>query len=390
MNLYSPQTDTENNRNWYTIIKLILFAGAFFLLFSFIGYQIYIFFHRSQTDIYLSRKKSFSILIYGYGDTKKNLNHISSIIINPKTKRIGIISFYPQTRFTPNDLSLQEKFFKNDKNVIKKEISRLLNIKPQYEIEYNINDLAKALDLMEGIHYFLPEIDLILDENVPSGEFTMDGDIVRRYLNIENKNGFSPALILFRYYSLALNIWENKEKKWRIIGNQSIFNLLTSGLKTNLSQKELLSLAKNLSLDKTWVPIFIEIPLKREKDFFYIDVDSTALFVKKLMNDIDKKENPFLENEPRIEIKNGTMVPNLAKKMRYKIARKGLKVLEFSNADHHQYEKSILIDVNANYYYLQSVSKLLNIKKIYHSVNKTHFTDLIFIVGKDYKELGIE
>lgn len=388
MSLYKPSIQKESRLKNY--IKVFIFITFFVLIFSFIGYQVFLFFHRSQTDVYLSKKETFSILIYGYGNTKKYLNHVSSVIINPATKRIGVISFYPQTRFSNDDLSLQEKYFKNNKRLIKKEISRLLNIDHEYEIEYSIENFSKAVDLMEGVPFYLSKMDLTSEEKIPSGEFIMDGDLIQKYLNVEEKNGFSTALVLFRYYSVLLNIWENKEKKWNIIKDKRIFELMNSGVKTSLSVKELYSLAEKLSEDNTWVPVFIEIPLKREKDIFYIDVDSTALFVKKLINDINSKKNPFIENEPRIEIKNGTMIPNLARKMRYKIARKGLKVLEFSNADHHQYKKSILIDANANDYYLRSVARLLGIEKVYHSVNKTHFTDLIFIVGQDYKSLKVE
>ncbi len=387
MSLY--HSTIKKNYYWKNITRAALFLTGFIGIFAFIGYQAFVFLHRSQTDIYFSRNESFSILVYGFGESRKDLNHVSFVLINPQTKRIGVISFYPQTRFSNQETSLQEKMFNNEKGSVKKEISRLLNISPKYQIEYDMKSTVKALDIAEGVPFFLSGVDLIKDEKIPTGEFIMDGEIVQQYLTNDGNNEFSPALTLFRYYSLALNFWQNKESKWKILSDEGVFSMLTEGIKTDLSQKELYSLAKHLFTDNSWSPIFIEIPLKREKDIFIIDVDSTALYLKKLMEDLNSPSNPFLDREPRIEIKNGTMVPNLARKVRSLADRKGLKVLEFSNADEHDYQNSILVDVNANYYYVQSVSRLLNIPRVYYSVNRSYFTDMIIVIGNDYKELEL-
>ena len=72
------------------------------------------------------------------------------------------------------------------------------------------------------------------------------------------------------------------------------------------------------------------------------------------------------------------------------LSRKGAIVVEFSNADHHNYKNSILLDIGAKPFYALSLAKTLGIKKTYASVNKSTFTDVIFIVGADHQKHDIQ
>lgn len=91
-----------------------------------------------------------------------------------------------------------------------------------------------------------------------------------------------------------------------------------------------------------------------------------------------------------MDIQNGAGIDNLAKKMRYTLTKKGIQVLEFTNADHSDYKKSILINTSATPHLTKNVSQLLGVDKVYYSVNKSMFTDMVLILGDDYKQIKVK
>jgi hypothetical protein len=159
---------------------------------------------------------------------------------------------------------------------------------------------------------------------------------------------------------------------------------------TNLSNSELYKLSKRFGLTEGWHLTSIEIPVKRLDNGFLADLDSTALFLKNFKKDLGEHENPFLTRMPRMEIKNGTEVNNLAKKIQNSIGRKGIVVVEFTNANAHDYKNTILLDVAGNTYYYYSIAKTLGITNKYALINKSSFTDMTLILGKDYGKLKLQ
>ena len=205
-----------------------------------------------------------------------------------------------------------------------------------------------------------------------------------------NNNEYSPAFQLFRHYSLILNLWHHRKTKWEILKNPEILNLALGSVKTNLNAEEILFLGNTIWLEKNWMPLFLETPVKRIKDDFIIDTEATLFYLKSFKKILSDKTNPYVEMPPKMEVKNGTDVPNLARELRNKLSSKGVQVIEFANADHHDYENTILIDTGANPYYLETVARMISTEKAYHSVNKALFTDLVMILGRDYKKLNLE
>lgn len=364
------------------------------LLAAIVGQHVFRFFNKTQVENFFQKQENFGIALIGEeaaaNDKKNGIKFISIVNVYTKTKRIGFVSFYPGTKLTEKrstiDLELQSD--EVDKTI--SDISELLSIDIPYTLRFNTKTVAKIIDLIEGIPYFIWERDVLPSEKLPKGEFLLDGSIVTRLISPPmNLNEYSPAFKLFRHYSLILNLWNYRGEKWKILSHPDVMQIALKDLKSNLGAHEILFLGNTIFSDQGWLPLFLEVPVKRIKDDFVIDTEATLFYLKAFKKNLSETANPFAQIPPKMEIKNGTHVANLARELRNKFASKGVQVIEFANADHHHYQNSILIDTGANAYYLNTISKMTGIKKVYSSINRAAFTDLVLILGQDFKQIDL-
>lgn len=392
MSLYR-QSNKSFSGTWRSILNITLFLLIIIIIAGFIGYQIFHFVNRTDAEKMLRQQQPFAILLVGELPDKENNKSdpffISLASIHPATSRVGFISFFPDMRLTDDEAPLNERIAYTDINEVISDLSNILSLDIPYYLRFEPEDVSRLIDLIEGIPYFLRESDLIKGELLPRGEFVLDGSLVEPLILPETDSEFAPALKLFRQYSLMLNMWRVKQKKWQILSDPEIFSAAAE-IDSNLSEAELYQFGDDFLSHDKWLPLFTEIPVKREKDKFIMDAEATALYLKSFKRKLSQKENPFLELPPKMEVKNGTRVANLAKSMRSRLTRKGIQVLEFANAARHDYKQTILLDRSARVHYLDTVARILGIEKYYHSVNRAQFTDLVLILGDNYRELKFE
>ncbi|MDH4200544.1 MAG: LCP family protein [Spirochaetia bacterium] len=372
--------------------SLIIFILIFIVLLIG-GWKVFQIITRTPVESFFRDKDSFGILVICKQKISEKESHVtffSVATIYPKTQRIGFISFLPQTRMKVGEPTLEEKINFTKPVDISEDISNLLNIPIPYYIETDMEGLSKVVDLIEGVPSFMWGPAIVEGEQIPSGEFILNGSMISRFLNPPVKNETKPAIDLYRYYSLIYNIWNNRENKWNLLSSEGVFTIFSKTIETNLTESELFALGKKFGFSEGWHLTSIEIPVKRLENGFIADLDSTALFLKNFKKDLMEHENPFLTRMPRMEIKNGTAISNLAKKIQNSIGRKGIVVIEFSNADQHDYQNSILLDVEGNTYYSYMIAKSLNIERKYALINKSSFTDMTLILGKDYGKIKLQ
>ncbi|MDH4262572.1 MAG: LCP family protein [Spirochaetia bacterium] len=372
--------------------SLIIFIGIFLIL-VLGGYKLIEYINKTSVDVLFREKNPFGILLIckeKVNEKDDRVTFLSVATIYPKSQRIGFISFLPQTQMKADEPTLEKKINFSKPGDVSEEISNMLNIPIPYYIKTDVDNLSKIVDLIEGVPFFMWEPGLIEGEQIPLGEFILTGSMVPQILNPPVQNETKPAMDLFRYYTLLYNTWNDRENKFNLLSDIKMFSLFTKLVDTNLSNSELYKLSKKFALTEGWHLTSIEIPVKRIENGFLADLDSTALFLKNFKKDLSEHENPFLSRMPRMEIKNGTDVNNLAKKVQNSIGRKGIVVVEFSNASSHDHKNTILLDVAGNTYYFNSIAKTLNIEKKYAFINKSSFTDMTLILGKDYGKLKIQ
>lgn len=369
-------------------IKIFIFVILGILLFVFLSYQTYHFLKRSQIEKIFNVEKNFSILVLG-NDKEGETIFISLVNIYPRNYKVGVISFFPQTRLTKDSEILSQQMQTKDINTLRQELSSIMGLEIPFYIQVPLHSIEKFVDLVEGIPYYIWQEDISPQENFPVGEFILDGSLVESLLNMKEESEFWQAKRLYRHYGFLLNFWKERNDKWNILKNKTIFKLVTDKVESNLQTGDLYFLSEVLMSEKAWLPLFMEVSTIKQGSNFIMDIETTALFVKEFEKKLTEPEESFTEESPRMEIRNGTDIAGLAKKMRNRVAQRGIRVLEFSNADRNDYQQTILVDRSANVRFTQNFS-LLSGAKYYFSIDRSIFTDIAVIIGKDYHDLNLQ
>ena len=102
------------------------------------------------------------------------------------------------------------------------------------------------------------------------------------------------------------------------------------------------------------------------------------------------KSNPLLDIQ--VEILNGCGTPGIAAKFSELLRDKRVDVVRSENADHFEYEKTILIQRNENINGMKHVAQVLgfnieNSEKVITSIDPNLDVDLTLIIGKDFPSI---
>ncbi len=132
-----------------------------------------------------------------------------------------------------------------------------------------------------------------------------------------------------------------------------------------------------------------DLPLAKSESYFYLNPDAFYLTYKTFKNKIfyQTKKETLQRMDYKLDLQNGTNIPNLANRMRQKLARKNFKIISFTNADHHNYEKSILLNTNGDTLLFETLNKVLGTKISFYHIDKTNIANSLLILGKDNRDI---
>lgn len=370
---------------WVPLALLLLAA----VVGTFAGILYFRYANRSELLTQLEKGETVNILFTARGgdDKSKKLTVISVVQFRPKTNKIGFYSFFPQLRLSPDSSEIQEVYSNGGIEELKDLLSTTLDMPIEFTLDFDDEDLIRIIDLSEGVPWFLNTESRLPEENLPTGEFVLDGSMLPDMLNPSLTNSTAAAYQLYRYYSLLLNAREDSERIMHNLMPEKVFEKAATGISGSMSLHEMRDLLSFLASDKRRDLMFLELPVKIVDSKFILDRETAALYLGRFNQAMEKPFDHTTEI-PKMEIKNGTYRARLARKLREKLTRLGLRVLEFTNADRHDYAHSILLDIGARPVYADHVASQIGISKVYHLVNRSLFTDLILIVGEDYKNLN--
>ena len=115
------------------------------------------------------------------------------------------------------------------------------------------------------------------------------------------------------------------------------------------------------------------------------------------MSDTPKLATEIYESNPlldiQVEILNGCGTPGIAAKFSELLRDKRVDVVRSENADHFEYEKTVLIQRNENINGMKHVAQVLgfnieNPEKVITSIDPNLDVDLTLIIGKDYPSIS--
>jgi anionic cell wall polymer biosynthesis LytR-Cps2A-Psr (LCP) family protein len=338
---------------------------------------------RNAVERLVQQKKIINILVAGSNAFKEHKHNFFSILsINPENHRIGITFIPPSYKIHLDDEGERgariEEVVVFNFNRIRYSLQKDLKLNIPFYIEIYSPDVERIVNLLEGVNIF------ILDQmknspNINFGVNYFDGQKVVRYINTVDEN--SIYLKYDRVLDVLLTLYENRERLDRFRSLEFIKEVLKS-VNTNLQPQEVKAIAdlafKDGDVMATTLPGFF-------KEGFYVTDDITYKIYQKefLASLILNRSEKEVDSSIKIKIMNGTDVPGLARKMRERLIREGLNVVEFGTSPFRKMGKSVIINKRASVAAVNRVSELTGIENRYHIMDNTQLFNVLIILGED-------
>jgi anionic cell wall polymer biosynthesis LytR-Cps2A-Psr (LCP) family protein len=364
--------------------KVFIAGAAAVLLFTSVGiYYWYNIRTRNAVDKLIQQKKMINILVAGSNRFNAHRHRFFAIIsINPENRRVGVTFIPPAFKIRLDDegdhVARIEDMVVFNFNRIRYSLQKDLRLNIPFYVELYSADLERIIDLIKGVDLF------ILDQarNSPDLHFGinyLDGSKTVHYINTVDEN--SIYLKYDRILDILMTLYDRKERLERFHNLEFIRELLKA-VNTNILPQEALRIAdlvfKDGDLMAVTLPGFF-------RDGFYVMDDITYKIYEKeflalLVVDRSEKE---IDSSLKIKIMNGTDVPGLARKMRERLIREGLNVVEFGTSPFKKMSRSVIINMHAPLSAVGRISDLTGIERRYHIVDNTQLHNVMIIIGED-------
>ena len=214
--------------------------------------------------------------------------------------------------------------------------------------------------------------------NLRSGQQILDGEKALEYVRFRS-DAMGDLGRIQRQQKLINAVIE------RILNFESmtkipiIIDSLTDYIDTNIKSNELISLArlmKDIDRTKIWVET-----IKGEPQYIngvsYLVADD---------NEIKEHVQNIIENKYRgmnIEVLNGNRIPGIAHRVANKMEDLGFNVVNIDNADHFDYQKTVLITYSKDDKLEKYITQFLNDIEIIRKIQPNNGVDMTVIVGKN-------
>ncbi len=361
--------------------KIYFLAGLFILILSLFTVLYY---HRISTrnavHLLVQEKKMINILIAGSNRFNKNRHRFFGILsINPVNNNIGM-TFIPHSYRIPVDekkgvyTSIGKIDF-SDFELLQNTFKKDLKMNIPFYIELYSPDVARFIDLIEGIDLYV--LDQVKDiPGLKRGINYFDGEKTVRYINSAFEN--SLFIKYDRIQDILLTLSYNRESK-RMLNNTGFISELFKSIKTNLLPQEILKIGEIVFKGGDFFTILLPGTIKQG---LYIPDDiSFKIYEEKFVTPVVVGKN--LDAKHKIKILNGTGISGLARKMRNRLIREGLNVVEFGTSPYGRMKKSVIIFKRGWFAGINKIIKHTKITRVYPVSDNTQLHNVLIIIGED-------
>lgn len=388
----------QGKRSEFDWISILLILLAFGII---VGIVFFIFYLReSEIEGLLSSSSTLEMIL-----VEKNGENTEAILLsyyNPGTNKQAFIIIPSVTRLKveyvdkPSYDIIQNIYSHGGISVVKKAVEKLTGSEFKYYLVYDLKDVEKLIDLLEGVEVVnqtnlrYTDVAKKLFINIPSGKNLLDGGKVKQLLlykydqdgmksYIENHRVFLEALIL-RAIDLE-----------KLFSNRKAVHVLMKNIDTNLNTRDMRFLANEMSKINSSKLSFYRMQARTvsvDNENFLVPVEG-GKWLKEKIEDVRKfisDEGPApIGDEIKIEILNGSMNPGQAQSLRNYFLEYGFNVVHYGNAMRNDYEKTIVIDRIGRPSLARRIADIINCKEVYTRIDKTLLVDVTIIIGNDFE-----
>jgi anionic cell wall polymer biosynthesis LytR-Cps2A-Psr (LCP) family protein len=234
------------------------------------------------------------------------------------------------------------------------EIERLLGLDIAFTIVIGIENLGKAVDIIEGVEVFIPTKVEINDENnlvlFPSGICRLDGDKTKLYISYTAPNE-DREMPIFRRQRFFLGFLKRQAEMNNKLNNRAVLQTYLSFMQNNMNQRaksRLLEEFARIDMDRITIQTvggnLREVAGKIQLIPYY-DGNLVKDIVRQVLGTLtNPADGLHVDRVYTVEVLNGTTISGLAGRTAEIIRGFGYDVISIGNAPRTDYERTIIID----------------------------------------------
>ncbi len=388
---YRRKTDFD----WVSILLILLAIGIV------VG-AIYFIFHLRDSGVEQLLKSESMLSTIVVVNNGNKTDTLSLSFYNPKTKKLAHILIPTKTRLKvdyddkPVYDSVQSMYNRGGMKVVTETIERITKTEFPFYLAYDLRDVEKLVDLLEGLEVIIPESMNYTDAeeglfiNITKGSQILDGAKVKQLLQYRyGPSGNKAVVENHRIYVESL--LDRADDVGVLLINQKVLNTLAKDLDTNLSRKDILLLAGEMSALNSSRLLFYKMHGKNitVKDQQYITPVENGIWLRDRIETVkkfisDEGPAPF-GDEIKMEILNGSGNPGQAQNLRNYFIEYGFNVVHYGNALRNDYERTMVVDRIGRPRLAKRIADIINCKEVYTRVDDTLLVDVTIIIGNDFE-----
>ncbi len=253
-------------------------------------------------------------------------------------------------------------------------IETILDEPVPYYFLFNLEDVERMVDLLEGLEMFIANPVEKLEENppvlIPSGNLVLDGSKVRQYLtyhedieteieNINRKQKFIQTLL------------KRMGEKIGYLSHPEVESLFSSYIKTNLSKPALHSFLgemENLDVERIIFQRVLGVKRTVEDQVLLFPHYDGKLLRETVNQTLESLANTEIVGSEEltisIEVLNGTLKSGLAGRTADLLKSFGFEITSVGNADHFNYDNTLVYSRSGTMSKAQKVANVINCHRI--------------------------
>jgi anionic cell wall polymer biosynthesis LytR-Cps2A-Psr (LCP) family protein len=284
------------------------------------------------------------------------------------------------------------------------EIERLLGLDIAFTVVIDIEDLGKAVDLIEGVEIFIPSKVAIYDENnrvfFPSGISRLDGDKSKVYISYTAPNE-DREMPIFRRQRFFRGFLKRQAEMRNKLNNRAILQTYLSFMQNSLNQRaksRLLEEFARIDMDRINIQTvggnLREVSGKIQLIPYY-DGNLVKDIVRQILSTLTNPADVIYGDRVyTAEVLNGTTVSGLAGRTAELYRGFGYDVISIGNAPHTGYEDTVVIDRSGMEGAAEAFAGIIRCKNIIQEIsggesleaiqNIEYRSDFTLILGRDF------
>ncbi|MDR3166316.1 MAG: LCP family protein [Treponema sp.] len=288
-----------------------------------------------------------------------------------------------------------------------REIEELLNIDINFSMVFEVENLGKMVDLIEGVEIFIPSrVEIFQQANsilFPSGVTQLDGDKAQVYITYELPEE-ADELGHFRRQKFFLSFIKRLGEQNGVLKKTAVSQYYQSLIKTETSHRTRMRLFDEFAhIDTDRISIQSVGGNAREVSgqtlvFPYYDGNLIKEIVRQALGSLTRQiEGSDAERVFTVEVLNGTTLNGLAGRTAELLRGFGYDVISIGNADRNDYESTLIIDRSGYTDVVKTFGNIIRCENIRfetpaqdnpgEAMNLQNFeyrSDFTLIIGRDF------